>query len=62
MPDWNEKQKRAFIKIQDVLVEIGLTNQEVADMFTTFDNRNDVATLFAFQTGRWARQLKMEND
>ena len=62
MSDWSEKQKKAFIKIQDVFAELGLTNQEVADMFTTFTNRDDVATLFAFQTGRWARLLKMVED
>ena len=53
MNNWSVKQKIAFIKIQNICAEIGLTNQEVADMFLTFENRNDVATHFLFVTSRW---------
>jgi len=57
---WTNKQKIAFIKIQDVFVDIGLTNQEVAEMFITFEDKEQVATMFQFQTGRWMSQLKKE--
>jgi len=53
MSDWTIKQKIAFIKIQNICAELGLTNQEVADMFLSFENRNDVATHFLFVTSRW---------
>jgi hypothetical protein len=61
MKDWSVKQKIAFIKIQNILAEIGLTNLEVAEMFTAFDKKEDVATLFAFQTSRWRiKELEKE--
>jgi len=61
MRDWNTKQKIAFIKIQNICAELGLTNQDVAEMFTTFENRNDVATHFLFVTCRWRiKELEKE--
>lgn len=51
--EWSEKQKKAFIEIQNrVYTELDLSNQEVAEMHTLKD-RNEVFALFQFQTSRW---------
>ena len=59
-PNWSDKQKIAFIKIQDILSEMDLTNEEVAEMFSTYRDNESVYTLFRFQTRKWMQQLKME--
>jgi hypothetical protein len=51
--EWNTKQKIAFIKIQNLLAELGLTNLEVAEMFSTFENKEHVFSHFQFTTSRW---------
>lgn len=57
---FNEKQKEAFVKIQnEVLSKMGLTNLEVAEMFT-LEDKERVFTLFQFQTGRWITELKIQ--
>jgi len=53
MSDWTAKQKIAFIKIQNLLAELGLSNIEVAEMFSTFEKVEDVFTHFQFTTSRW---------
>jgi len=58
--DWSDKQKLAFIKIQDIFAELSLSNKEVAEMFTSFDDKNSVYTLFSFVTSHWMRELKIE--
>ena len=57
--DWSDKQKIAFIKVQDLLSEMGLSNVEVAEMFSTLDSKESVYTLFTFSTGMWASKLHL---
>jgi len=53
---WNDNQKKAFLLIQDTIyTKLGLTNQEVADMHT-LESREEVFSLFKFQTGMWLNQ------
>lgn len=54
---WSKKQKKAFIKIQEALSDLGISNIEVAEMFTTFTYKEEVFTLFEFTTGRLSREL-----
>jgi len=57
---WNEKQKEAFVRIQnEILSKMGLTNLEVAEMFTMSD-KNEVFSIFQFMTGKWINELKIE--
>jgi len=54
---WNEKQKKAFVRIQnEILSKMGLTNKEVAEMFTLGD-MEAVFYLFEFQTSRWISEF-----
>lgn len=57
---WNDKQKIAFVKIQnEILSKMKLKNIEVAEMFT-LEDKERVFTLFQFQTQRWIYQLKIK--
>jgi len=59
---WNTKQKIAFIKIQNLLAEERLSNEEVAEMFTTFENKEQVYNHFQFTTSRWRiKELEQED-
>ena len=59
--DWTNKQKEAFVKIQnEILSTLELTNMEVAEMFSTFDSKEQVFTLFRFTTSRWITELKIK--
>jgi len=61
MKDWNARQKIAFIKIQILLAELGLSNLEVAEMFSTFKTKEEVFTHFQFTTSRWRiKELEKE--
>ncbi len=58
--DWTDKQKKAFVKIQNqVYSKLGLSNQEVAEMHTLTSKEN-VFALFQFQTGKWISELKLK--
>lgn len=57
MGEWTDKQKKAFIEIQNrIYNEMGLTNLEVAEMHTIKD-RNEVFALFQFNTSRWLNEF-----
>jgi sialic acid synthase SpsE len=56
--EWNKKQKIAFVKIQNLLAEEGLTNEEVAEMFSTFENKEQVFTHFQFTTSKSKKLLR----
>ena len=61
MKEWNEKQKRTFIKIQNnILAKMDISNAEVAEMFSTLKTKEDVFNLFQFQTPRWMTELNFE--
>lgn len=57
MKEWNDKQKKAFIEIQNrVYSEMDLSNIEVAEMHT-LETKEDVFALFQFQTGKWLNEF-----
>lgn len=57
---FNKKQKIAFVKIQnEILSKMGLSNKEVAEMFTLEDKERSFG-LFQFQTSRWINELKIK--
>jgi len=61
MTNWSKRQKIAFIKIQNLLAELRLSNLEVAEMFSTFETKEEVFTHFQFTTSRWrTKELEKE--